>query len=98
MAEYSATVTPELVVEAKRSSSSLWMLLLKKLTILKEKKDGEQTRAELKKQGRELDTKWQSSMTTNKNKCFEAEMSFKTFKPSFLENIWSTETVPSLTL
>ena len=29
MAEYSGTVTPELVVEAKRSSSSLWMLLLK---------------------------------------------------------------------
>ena len=35
-------------------------------------------------------------MTMIKNKCFEVERSFKTINPSFSENIWSTETVPSL--
>ena len=52
-----------------------------------EREDGERTVAELEKQGRELETKWQSS--TIKNKCFEAK---RPFKQSFSENNWSTET------
>ena len=104
MVSYSNTITAELINQAKvnihdqKQGTAEHPAPLKAKDVVKEKWKGlkerpgtQQTLGQLESEGRDLEIRWQS--TTLKNKYLEAE---RTFKPSFSEDIWAKDHVPSL--
>ena len=104
MVSYSNTITAELINQAKvnihdqkqgiaehPASLKAKDVVTEKWKDFKERPGAQQTLEQLESEGRDLEIRWQS--TTLKNKYLEAE---RIFKPSFSEDIWAKDHVPSL--
>ena len=104
MISYSDTITAELINQAKGNIHDKKQgtaehpaplkakdVVTEKWKDFKERPGAQQTLEQLESEGRYLEIRWQS--TTLKNKHLGAE---RTFKPSFSEDVWAQDHVPSL--